>query len=75
MIIYRAIVTKGDEILATFYDYDLTKADEAARSVVQSGNVVTISTVVEAIDGEWEDTDDDNVVMRYRIATPDDINY
>ena len=70
MIVYRTTVTKGDKVIAQFHSDDLTEANNNANAVAESGAVVTISTVVQAVDGEWEDTDTDNLVMRYRFATP-----
>jgi len=70
MIVYRTTVTRGDKVIAQFHSEDLTEANNNANSVAESGAVVTISTVVQAVDGEWEDTDIDNLVMRYRFATP-----
>jgi len=70
MIVYRTTVTKGDKVIAQFHSDDLTEANNNANAVAESGAVVTISTVVQAVDGEWEDTDPDNLVMRYRFATP-----
>tara|TARA_R100000742_G_C4249156_1_gene67668 strand:- start:78 stop:335 length:258 start_codon:yes stop_codon:yes gene_type:complete len=75
MVVYRATVNRGDEVVAVFHDHDLTRANNAARSVVLSGDAVTITTVIEAVDGLWEDGSDENLVMRYRIATPSDIGY
>ena len=54
---------------------DLTEANDKAHAVAESGAVVTITTVVQAVDGEWEDTSDDNLVLRYLYATPNDISY
>ena len=70
MIVYRTTVTRGDKDIAQFHSDDLTEANNNANAVAESGAVVTISTVVQAVDGEWEDTDPDNLVMRYRFATP-----
>jgi len=70
MIVYRTTVTRGKEIVAVFHSDDLTTASNRAYAVAESGDAVTVTTVVEAIDGEWEDTEDDNVVMRYIFATP-----
>jgi len=70
MIVYRTTVMKDDKVIAQFHSHDLTEASDKANAVAESGAVVTISTVVQAVDGEWEDTDPDNLVMRYRFATP-----
>ena len=70
MIVYRTTVTKGDKLIAQFHSDDLTEANNNANAVAESGAVVTISTVVQAVDGEWEDTDPDHLVRRYRFATP-----
>ena len=70
MIVYRTTVNRGDKVIAQFHSDDLTEANNNANAVAESGAVVTISTVVQAVDGEWEDTDIDNLVMRYRFATP-----
>ena len=70
MIVYRTTVMDGDRLIAQFHSHDLTEANDKAHAVAESGAVVTIATVVQAVDGQWEDTDDDNVVMRYRYATP-----
>ena len=70
MIVYRTTVTRGDKVIAQFHSDDLTEANNNANAVAESGAVVTISTVVQAVDGEWEDTAPDNLVMRYRFATP-----
>jgi hypothetical protein len=70
MIVYRTTVTKGDEVIGQFHSHDLTEANDKAHAVAESGAVVTIATVVQAIDGEWENTSEDNIVMRYLYATP-----
>ena len=70
MIVYRTTFTRGDKVIAQFHSDDLTEANNNANAVAESGAVVTISTVVQAVDGEWENTDPDNLVMRYRFATP-----
>ena len=75
MIVYRTTVTKDDKVIAQFHSDDLTEANDKAHAVAESGAVVTISTVVQAVDGEWEDTSDDNLVLRYLYATPNDISY
>ena len=66
---------KGDKLIAQFHSHDLTEANDKAHAVAESGAVVTIATVVQAIDGEWENTSEDNIVMRYLYATPNDISY
>ena len=70
MIVYRTTVTKGDEVIGQFHSHDLTEANDKANAVAESGAVVTIATVIQAVDGEWENTSEDNIVMRYRYATP-----
>ena len=75
MIVYRTTVTKDDKVIAMFHSDDLTEANDKAHAVAESGAVVTITTVVQAVDGEWEDTGDDNLVLRYLYATPNDISY
>ena len=71
MIVYRTTVTNYDnEVIAQFHSDDLTEANNKAHSIAQSGAVVTVTTVVQAVDGEWEDTSEDNIVLRYRYATP-----
>ena len=70
MIVYRTTVMKGDKLIAQFHSHDLTEANDKAHAVAESGAVVTIATVVQAIDGEWENTSEDNIVMRYLYATP-----
>ena len=75
MIVYRTTVTKGDKVIAQFHSDDLTEANNNANAVAESGAVVTITTVVQAVDGEWEDTSEDNLVLRYLYATPNDISY
>ena len=70
MVVFRTTVMKDDKVIAQFHSHDLTEANNNANAVAESGAVVTISTVVLAVDGEWEDTDIDNLVMRYRFATP-----
>ena len=75
MIVYRTIVTKDDKVIAQFHSDDLTEANDKAHAVAESGAVVTVTTVVQAVDGEWEDTSDDNLVLRYLYATPNDISY
>ena len=75
MIVYRTTVTKGDEVMVQFHSHDLTEANDKAHAVAESGAVVTITTVVQAVDGEWEDTSEDNLVLRYLYATPNDISY
>lgn len=70
MIVYRTTVTKGDKVIAQFYSEDLTEANNNANAVAESGAVVTIATVIQAVDGEWENTSEDNLVVRYRYATP-----
>ena len=75
MIVYRTTVMKGDKLIAQFHSHDLTEANDKAHAVAESGAVVTIATVVQAIDGEWENTSEDNIVMRYLYATPNDISY
>ena len=62
MIVYRTTVTKDDKVIAQFHSDDLTEANDKAHAVAESGAVVTITTVVQAVDGEWEDTSDDNLV-------------
>ena len=74
MIVYRTTVTKGDEVIGQFHSHDLTEANDKAHAVAESGAVVTITTVVQAVDGEWEDTSDDNLVLRYLYATPNDLS-
>ena len=46
-----------------------------ANILLRSPFFVTITTVVQAVDGEWEDTSEDNLVLRYLYATPNDISY
>tara|TARA_Y100000004_G_scaffold37074_1_gene39830 strand:- start:232 stop:468 length:237 start_codon:yes stop_codon:yes gene_type:complete len=75
MIVYRTTVTKDDKVIAMFHSDDLTEANDKAHAVAESGAVVTITTVVQAVDGEWEDTSEDNLVLRYLYATPNDISY
>lgn len=75
MIVYRTTVTKDDKVIARFHSDDLTEANDKAHAVAESGAVVTITTVVQAVDGEWEDTSEDNLVLRYLYATPNDISY
>tara|TARA_R100000654_G_scaffold27526_2_gene51733 strand:- start:6445 stop:6681 length:237 start_codon:yes stop_codon:yes gene_type:complete len=75
MIVYRTTVTKDDKVIAQFHSDDLTEANDKAHAVAESGAVVTITTVVQAVDGEWEDTSEDNLVLRYLYATPNDISY
>lgn len=75
MIVYRTTVTKDDKVVAQFHSDDLTEANDKAHAVAESGAVVTITTVVQAVDGEWEDTSEDNLVLRYLYATPNDISY
>ena len=75
MIVYRTTVTKDDKVIAQFHSDDLTEANDKAHAVAESGAVVTITTVVRAVDGEWEDTSEDNLVLRYLYATPNDISY
>ena len=75
MIVYRTTVTKDDKVIAMFHSDDLTESNDKAHAVAESGAVVTITTVVQAVDGEWEDTSDDNLVLRYLYATPNDISY
>ena len=70
MIVYRTTVTRGKEVVAVFHSDDLTTASNNAYAVAESGYAVTVTTVVEAVYGEWEDTDNNNVVMRYIFATP-----
>ena len=65
MIVYRTTVTKDDKVIAQFHSDDLTEANDKAHAVAESGAVVTITTVVQAVDGEWEDTSDDKLVLRY----------
>ena len=74
-IVYRTTVTKDDKVIAQFHSDDLTEANDKAHAVAESGAVVTITTVVQAVDGEWEDTSEDNLVLRYLYATPNDISY
>ena len=74
MIVYRTTVTKDDKVIAMFHSDDLTEANDKAHAVAESGAVVTITTVVQAVDGEWEDTSEDNLVLRYLYATPNDIS-
>ena len=66
---------KGDKLIAQFHSHDLTEANDKAQKVAESGAVVTIATVIQAVDGEWENTSEDNIVMRYLYATPNDISY
>ena len=75
MIVYRTTVTKDNKVVAQFHSDDLTEANDKAHAVAESGAVVTITTVVQAVDGEWEDTSEDNLVLRYLYATPNDISY
>jgi len=75
MIVYRTTVMKGDKLIAQFHSHDLTEANDKAQRVAESGAVVTIATVIQAVDGEWENTSEDNIVMRYLYATPNDISY
>ena len=75
MIVYRTTVTKDDKVIAQFHSDDLTEANDKAHAVAESGAVVTITTVVQAVDGEWEDTSDENLVLRYLYATTNDISY
>jgi hypothetical protein len=75
MIVYRTTVMKGDKLIAQFHSHDLTEANDKAQKVAESGAVVTIATVIQAVDGEWENTSEDNIVMRYLYATPNDISY
>ena len=75
MIVYRTTVTKDDKVIAQYPSDDLTEANDKAHAVAESGAVVTITTVVQAVDGEWEDTSEDNLVLRYLYATPNDISY
>ena len=75
MIVYRTTVMKGDKLIAQFHSHDLTEANNKAQTVAESGAVVTIATVIQAVDGEWEDTSEDNLVLRYLYATPNDISY
>ena len=70
MIVYRTTVMKDDKVIAKFHSHDLTEASDKAYAVAESGAIVTITTVIQAVDGEWENTDPDNLVMRYRFATP-----
>ncbi len=70
MIVYRTTVMQGDKLIAEFHSHDLTEANDKAQRVAESGAVVTIATVIQAVDGEWENTSEDNLVMRYRYATP-----
>ena len=69
MIVYRTTVMQGDKLIAQFHSHDLTEANNKAQTVAESGAVVTIATVIQAVDGEWENTSEDNLVMRYRYAT------
>ena len=75
MVVFRTTVMKDDKVIAQFYSNDLTEANDKAHAVAESGAVVTITTVVQAVDGEWEDTSEDNLVLRYLYATPNDISY
>ena len=75
MVVFRTTVMKDDKVIAQFHSHDLTEANDKAHAVAESGAVVTITTVVQAVDGEWEDTSEDNLVLRYLYATPNDISY
>ena len=70
MVVFRTTVMKDDKVIAQFYSHDLTEANDKAQAFAESGAVVTIATVIQAVDGEWENTSEDNLVMRYRYATP-----
>ena len=70
MVVFRTTVMKDDKVIAQFHSHDLTEANDKAQSFAESGAVVTIATVIQAVDGEWENTSEDNIVMRYRYATP-----
>jgi hypothetical protein len=70
MIVFRTTVMKDDKVIAQFHSHDLTEANDKAQAFAESGAVVTIATVIQAVDGEWENTSEDNIVMRYRYATP-----
>ncbi len=70
MVVYRTTVTRDGKIIAQFYSHDLNEANDKAQTVAESNAVVTIATVIQAVDGEWENTSEDNLVMRYRYATP-----
>ena len=69
MIVYRTTVMKGDKVIAQFHSHDLTEANDKAQAFAESGVVVTIATVIQAIDGEWENTSEDNLVS----PTPDEL--
>ena len=70
MIVYRTTVMKDDKVIAQFHSHDLTEASHKAYAVAESGAIVPITTVIQAVDGEWENTDPDHLVLRYRFAPP-----